>query len=273
MSRIISYFSCGAASAVATKLALTTKDRPAENISVINFEVKEEHPDNARFLKECEAWFGVPVYTVGNDDYGRSADRVFRETRYLVGPRGARCTGELKKAMRWEYGLPDDIVVMGYTVEEKHRLKRLRQSEPLLQMWPILIERGLTKKDCLAILERAGIELPAMYKLGYHNNNCIGCVKGQAGYWNKIRIDFPERFAEMARIERELGRTICKREWTENGERKRERIYLDELPPDLGKYATEDEPQCGIFCQMASQEIESMAETPLSTKEQGDDAL
>lgn len=31
-----------------------------------------------------------------------------------------------------------------------------------------------------------------MYDLGYANNNCIGCVKGGIGYWNKIRIDFPE---------------------------------------------------------------------------------
>lgn len=255
MSRVVSYFSCGAASAVATKLALAECQKRGDIFRVINFEIKEEHPDNARFLKDCENWFGVPIRIVGNDHYGRSADRVFRETRFLVGPKGARCTAELKKAMRWEYGWPDDTVVMGYTVEEKHRLERLQASEPLLQMWPILIERGLTKEDCLAILERAGIELPAMYRLGYHNNNCIGCVKGQAGYWNKIRRDFPDRFAEMARIERELGRSICKREWTENGERKLERIYLDELPPDLGDYPSEIEAQCGIFCHMAEQDM------------------
>ena len=90
-----------------------------------------------------------------------------------------------------------------------------------------------------------------MYRLGYKNNNCIGCVKGQAGYWNKIRVDFPERFAEMAAIERELKRTICKREWKENGVRKRERIYLDEMSPTLGHYASEPSISCGVLCQSA----------------------
>jgi len=52
--RTVCWFSCGAASAVATKLTL------AENKDVViaYTEVKEEHPDNKRFLKQCEEWFG-----------------------------------------------------------------------------------------------------------------------------------------------------------------------------------------------------------------------
>lgn len=251
MSRIVSYFSGGIPSAVATKLAIAS----GKPVTVYNFEVAEEHPDNKRFLRDCAEWFGQEIITVGNDEFNRSAREVWRKTRYLVGPRGARCTGELKKVMRWEVGKPDDTIVMGYTREEAHRVERLLASEPLLQMWNILIERGLSREDVMAVFERTGIETPAMYKLGYRNNNCIGCCKGQAGYWNKIRVDFPEVFAETAAIERELGRTICKREWTENGERKLERIYLDELPPDLGNYPAEQEFQCGIFCQMAEQDM------------------
>lgn len=257
MARVVSYFSCGAASAVATKLALTTNAMPegCDEVVILNFEVKEEHPDNARFMRDCQEWFGQEIITVGNDEFDRSAHKVFRDTRFLVGPYGARCTTELKRAMRWEHGRSDDVVIMGYTIDEKHRLDRLRKNEPLMRDWPILIERGLSKEDCLALVDRAGIELPAMYRLGYHNNNCIGCVKGQAGYWNKIRVDFPEVFAEMAKIERELGRQICKREWTENGKRKLERLYLDDLPPDLGNYPSEQEPQCGVFCAAAEQDF------------------
>ena len=43
-----------------------------------------------------------------------------------------------------------------------------------------------------SLIERAGLRLPEMYRLGYANANCVGCVKGGAGYWNKIRRDFPE---------------------------------------------------------------------------------
>ena len=53
MSRTISWFSCGAASAVATKLALAESD-----VTIVYCEVVEEHPDNKRFLKDCEEWFG-----------------------------------------------------------------------------------------------------------------------------------------------------------------------------------------------------------------------
>ena len=259
MSRLVSYFSGGIPSAVATKLAITANQWPegCDELAIYNFEIKEEHPDNQRFLRECEEWFGQKIITVGNDKYDRSVDNVIRKTRYLVGPRGARCTGELKKTMRWEVGKPDDVIVMGYTKEEQERVDRLLGSEPLLQMWNILSERDLYREDVMAIFERTGIDLPAMYKLGYRNNNCIGCVKGGAGYWNNIKIDFPERFAEMAKIERELGRTICKREYVENGESKRDRIYLDELPSDLGNYPEEREFQCGIFCQMAEQDMET----------------
>ena len=65
--RTISWFSCGAASAVATKLALV--EGP---VTIAYCEVKEEHPDNMRFLKDCEEWFGQEIEILGNDKYGRS---------------------------------------------------------------------------------------------------------------------------------------------------------------------------------------------------------
>ena len=251
--RIVSWFSCGVASAAATKLALSS----GLDIEIFYCEVIEEHPDNMRFLKDCEKWFGQKIQIVGNADYKKSTDEVFLKTGFLVGPRGARCTAELKKKMRWKHQRPYDTIIMGYTVDERPRLERLLKAEPILKFLPILIERNLTRADCLNIVKRAGIELPAMYKLGYRNNNCIGCVKGQAGYWNKIRQDFPERFHEMAAIERQLNRTICKLEWRENGKRYLKRVFLDELPTDAGKYSAEADIECGIHCQAAENEIGS----------------
>jgi hypothetical protein len=66
------------------------------------------------------------------------------------------------------------------------------------------------------MLWKAGIEIPAMYKMGYNNNNCIGCVKGGMGYWNKIRKDFPEVFNRMAVIEREVGCNVSERQIGKN---------------------------------------------------------
>lgn len=255
--RIVSWFSCGAASAVATKLAIQNADGREVVVAYCDT-FRREHPDNRRFFADCERWFGKEVLILGSDEYDRDPDVVFRKTRFLVGPSGARCTAELKRSVRLEFQRPDDIVILGYTTEEfEVRHKRTAAAEPFVKFWPILHERGLTKADCLGILEQAGIDLPAMYRLGYRNNNCIGCVKGQAGYWNKIRVDFPDRFAEMAAIERELGRAICKREWRDaDGTRRLERIPLDRLPPELGRYDSEPDISCGIICQSVAMDIE-----------------
>lgn len=236
--RILSWFSCGAASAVATKLAL--KEGP---VTIAYCEVMEEHPDNKRFLKDCEEWFGQEIIILGNDKYNRSIYEVFNRTGFLRGKSGARCTYELKKRVRESFERLDDRHVFGYTVEEQDRVDRFIDANNDKDIWPILIEKNLTKADCLAIIKKAGIELPAMYKLGYQNNNCVGCVKGGMGYWNKIRVDFPEVFEKMAQTEEKLGRTV------------RNDVSLRELKEDAGDYPNEIEIECGIFCHMANYEI------------------
>jgi len=244
--RVVSWFSCGAASAVATKLALA--EYP---VTIAYCEVKEEHPDNIRFLKECEQWFGQEIIILGNDKYNRSIYDVFRQKRFLKGLGGAPCTTELKKGIRKLFERPDDRQVFGYTLEEQHRVDRFIDANNEVDIWPILIERSLSKVDCLALLQKAKIELPVMYKLGYKNNNCIGCVKGGAGYWNKIRVDFPEVYEKMAQTEELIGHTLLK---TEKGGQSTN-ITLRQLPVDAGNYPLEYEIECGIFCHMANTEI------------------
>lgn len=242
--RTISWFSCGAASAVATKLAIVESKTPVE---VVYCHVKEEHPDNMRFLKDCEAWFGQAIKILENEKYSGSIYEVFVKRKYIVGIAGAPCTVHLKKDVRKAYEQPNDLQIFGYTSEEQDRVDRFIDANNDVRLWSILIDKGLNKEDCLAIVNRAGIELPAMYKLGYQNNNCIGCVKGGLGYWNKIKIDFPEEFNRMAELEKTLGVKILKH--------KGDRIYLHELPSDAGNYPKESSIECGIFCQMAEDGI------------------
>jgi 3'-phosphoadenosine 5'-phosphosulfate sulfotransferase (PAPS reductase)/FAD synthetase len=248
MSRIISWFSCGAASAVATKLAISSMG----GVTVAYCEVKEEHPDNKRFLKDCEQWFGQEIIILGNDKYNRSIYEVFNKTRYLAGHSGARCTLELKKNVRKQFERPTDQQVFGYTVEEQNRVDRFIDANNEVDLITPLIDRGLTKQDCLAMLENAGIELPAMYKLGYKNNNCRGCVKAQSpAYWKKIQIDFPDFFEAMSKQEQKLGVKICKT--TIDGVPD-VRIPLTELPEHIKPMDDSIDAQCGIFCHMAEDE-------------------
>jgi len=247
--RTVSWFSCGAASAVATKLAIS-EGNPT---TVVYCEVIEEHPDNKRFLKDCEEWFGQEIIVLGNDKYNRSIYDVFDKTRYLAGHGGARCTLELKKNVRKSFELPTDTQIFGYTVEEQGRLDMFIDANNDVDVVAPLIDRGLTKQDCLAIVQDAGIELPEMYKLGYKNNNCRGCVKAQSpAYWKKIKIDFPDMFERMLFQEKRLNVSICKA--TVDGVPD-VRMQLDNLPDWIEPMDDTVDIQCGIFCHMAEQDI------------------
>ena len=239
--RTVVWFSCGVASAVAAMLTL--KHTPDAELVYCN--TGSEHTDNWRFLVECEEWLHKHITVLSSKKYSDTW-QVFKERRYLAGPKGALCTTELKKIPRFEYQRPDDIQVFGYVAGEEKRAARFREQNFDVDFRAPLIDAGLTKNECHGIIQRAGIELPAMYKLGYLNNNCIGCVKGGAGYWNKIRRDFPDIFERMAKQERELGASIIRR--------KGKRVFLDELPLDMGNYSKEPEPSCGVLCESAMQE-------------------
>jgi hypothetical protein len=65
------------------------------------------------------------------------------------------------------------------------------------------------------------------------------------GYWNKIRVDFPEAFERMAKTERELNVAICK---SYAGDGKRKRVFLDELDPEAGRYDPLPDIECGVLC-------------------------
>lgn len=239
--RVLCWFSCGSASAVAAKLAVEKYKELAEVIYCDT--LAYEHPDNLRFLKDVSKWIGKEIKIIGSKKYKDIFD-VFEKTKYLVGPRGARCTVELKKRVRMEYQRPDDIHVFGFTREEKKRVERFKEQNFEASEFPLL-DNGISKDDCHRIIKEAGIEQPAMYRLGYKNNNCIGCVKGQAGYWNKIRRDFPESFKRMAEMERKIGAAINK---SYAGDGKRKRVFLDELPEDAGRGIKEKDIECGVIC-------------------------
>lgn len=239
-NRVISWFSCGAASAVATVIAAIHYER----VRAIYCKVVEEHPDNERFADDFTRTFGIPVESIVNGKYNGSIYEVFRKRRFITGPNGAPCTTLLKKEMRKQFQQPDDIQVFGYTSEEQDRADRfLDANNDVRESFPLL-ELGIDKQDCLSIIASSGIEVPVMYRLGYNNNNCIGCVKGKMGYWNKIRVDFPVAFDRMARLEREIGHAINK---DKNGP-----IYLDELDPVRGNFKRDLPGDCGFTCEVAA---------------------
>ena len=229
--RVLVWFSCGAASACAAKII----SEKYPNAEYLYCDTKSEHPDNHRFMDDVAEWIGKEIKILSSDKYDDIYD-VFLKTKWINGPSGARCTVELKRNVREVYQMPGDVHVFGMGFDELDRVKRFEINNPeLYLMWP-LVEYNMTKQDCLDMLSEAGIELPMMYRLGYRNNNCIGCVKGGKGYWNKIRNDFPRHFQYMSEIERKVGASCIKG------------IFLDELDPKAGRYESEFDIECGPVC-------------------------
>lgn len=238
------WFSCGAASAVAAKKTIE-KYSASNNVRVVYNPVVNEHPDNLRFLKDVERWLGRRIERATNPKWPTcDINDVFKKRRYISGPQGAPCTGELKKKARidWEKNNHADWHVLGFTSEERSRHEKfiLTERDNLL---PVLIDHGLSKQDCFDIITKAGIELPYIYKLGYPNANCIGCVKAQSPtYWNLVRRTFPEIFNERAKLSREIGCRLVRV--------KGERLFLDELDPNAkGRPLKKMVIDCGIFCE------------------------
>ena len=86
-----------------------------------NIYIESEHPDNARFLADCERWYGREIIQLRNDEFGASVDVVIEEKRFLSGKGGAPCTGLLKKVPRYAFQRRDDLHIFGYTVEQRER--------------------------------------------------------------------------------------------------------------------------------------------------------
>lgn len=229
----VCWLSAGVSSFIAGYLERDTIDE------FIYIDIDNQHPDSMRFIKDCEAVLCKKIKIL-KSPYG-SVENVIRAYGCIRMVSGfAPCTNVLKKRVRKEWESEHSncnlTYVWGFDLNEKHRADRLDESTPEVRNEYPLIERKLTKQDAHAICNRLGIDRPKMYDIGYSNNNCIGCVKGGMGYWNKIRVDFPEVFDKMAKLEREIGHSCI------NG------VFLDELEPTRGRMEDEIMQDCGIMC-------------------------
>ena len=238
-TKTIAWFSAGVSSAVATKLVIDKIDR------IIYTHIEDHHPDTLRFVRDCEEWFGKKV-EITQSPY-KNVNNACLGVAYVNGPHGAACTNILKRRVRQEWEGENQFFnwfnyVWGMDLDETERCERLEEAMPQQEHIFSLIDNGLTKEKAHKILKASGIKRPAMYDLGYQNNNCIGCVKGGMGYWNHIRVDFPEVFKERAEMERKIGASCIN---TKKG-----RIFLDELDPERGRHDPPIVEDCGIFCEM-----------------------
>lgn len=234
----VCWISAGISSFVAGYLAKDSVDK------FIYIDIKDQHPDSIRFIRDCESVLGKRIEILKSREYDSVEDAILAAGVICnYRRRFFPCTNYLKKRVRkqWEqeHVYYEITYVWGLDVDEKRRAENITEAMPEFHHEFPLIENNLSKQDAHAISARLGIKRPFMYEIGYNNNNCIGCVKGGMGYWNKIRVDFPEVYESRAKLERKLNSKILKE------------CYLDELEPDRGRIPEEIMEDCGIFCELA----------------------
>lgn len=253
MGRTLIWWSTGAASAVMARLTLL--DDPEAIIA--RCETSNEDPDNYRFEADVMRRLNRSVTLLKSEKYDSVWD-VWQRRRYMAGVDGAICTVEMKIAPRLVFQKPDDVHVFGYSADARdiERFERLKANYPELMLRAPLIERGVTKAACLAIVEGWGIELPRSYAMGFPNANCLqtGCVKATSPhYWSLYRLHFPDKFARTAAYARELGVRLARIN--------NERVFIDDIPADW-PVTNPVVPTCDFLCQLAEQDMDAALRSP-----------
>lgn len=145
----------------------------------------------------------IPIYRVSD---GNIRDNALHKPLgvdmplYLTGARGPgilrrQCTGKYKiapirrqtRALMREHGAARAIVMMGISLDE---VQRMRDSDVryIENRYP-LVDRRMTRQDCLVWLERQGYPRPP-------KSACIGCPYHSDATWSAMRQTAPEEFAE-----------------------------------------------------------------------------
>ena len=204
--KVVSWWSGGVTSAVTCKLCIDIFGH--ENVLFIFIDTMNEDEDTYRFKSDCEKWYGAKIETIsGVKKYGTIQD-IWRKYKSLNVATGAICSTTLKRKVREDWQKENEYLyqAFGFELSEAKRALSMTLNNPKSKaIYPLLLY-GLFKKDCIDIIQKAGIEVPVTYKYGYLNNNCFktGCVQGGIGYWQKMRREYPEKFEAMAAMEREL---------------------------------------------------------------------
>lgn len=202
---IIGWWSGGITSAVACKLVQNWFGYDA--VRFVMIDTMNEDDDTYRFKRDCEQWYSKEIEVIKNPEYD-SIQEVWESYLSLNVATGAICSTDLKRKVRQDFQNKNDYSyqVFGFDISETDRAKAMKMTYPDSKpIFPLIYEL-MTKKECIKMVQNAGIEPPIMYQLGFNNNNCFktGCVQGGIGYWQKMQRDFPDKFDAMAVMEHKL---------------------------------------------------------------------
>jgi 3'-phosphoadenosine 5'-phosphosulfate sulfotransferase (PAPS reductase)/FAD synthetase len=193
------------ASAIAADRAINRYGRDAVHLWFAN--TSWEDQDLHRFLADCLARWGGEI-----EEYrdGRTPLEVAEDEHIIPNQKLAPCTHRLKiePFAKFIERHPKPVTVLiGMKWTEGHRMKtpkdRYEAIPGVYVDFPLLWEPVFSEPE-MDVVRSWGIEPPRLYKLGFSHNNCGGrCVKQGQAEWQRLRLTFPERFAEVRDWEQE----------------------------------------------------------------------
>jgi hypothetical protein len=176
-----------------------------------------EDEDTYRFIREAAANVGAELVTVSD---GRDIWQVFHDDRFLGNTRLANCSKFLKQKPCREWleanrDPADTTVYVGIDWTELQRLPAIEAGwAPYRVEAPMTEAPYLDRADMLAACERAGIDVPRLYRAGFPHNNCGGfCVRAGQAQMELLMREHPERYAfheaEEQKLRDHLGKDIA----------------------------------------------------------------
>ena len=115
-------------------------------------------------------------------------------------PGNRNCTTEfkIKPIARWiKANAPGCVLGKGISTDEPHRATPSRESDGYTSAYP-LIDLGLSRQDCLALVARAGLPQPP-------KSSCWFCPYKTTDQWVNMRRERSELFDRVAALERHLN--------------------------------------------------------------------
>lgn len=185
----------GAASYCAAKRVLAAQDR--ESVTLLFADTLMEDPDLYRFLDDAERRLNHPVTRVSE---GRTPWQLFHDEGMIGNTRADLCSRILKRELMDDWvraNTAAPVLYFGFDFTEPQRLEGVRRAKPWARCEaPLLDPPLLWKSQMFDELERDGIEVPRLYRMGFQHNNCGGfCVKAGHAHFARLLHQLPEAYA------------------------------------------------------------------------------
>lgn len=189
----------GVASAVAADRTIERYGR--ESVTLWMADTNWEDEDLWRFVYEClDRWCGELV--IYRD--GRTPLEVAEDHKIIPNSHIAPCSFELKVKPFTQFlkDFPKPVtVLLGMDWKETHRMAAPKRNYEAIEGVTVdypLEWKPIEYRPYQDVVREWGIEPPRLYALGAPHNNCgLRCVKQGMREWQRLKVHFPERFAEM----------------------------------------------------------------------------